>query len=169
MTAYFDALHKEVEAVPLGPSALEQLSAIEQRCVFDCTVAAMFPEMPAGIRAQIHRTVLTHGVDAVPVNAAGVDFADAAHLRWVGGDPDETDPKASMAAEIRSRKRVLNALIWDLHSAFHEAVHHPDWPYGDTPTSPLRVMYARGEAEREAMVMDGVAGTRSPHWRPEGG
>ncbi len=119
--------------------------------------------MPTAIREQIHKAVLTHGVDTVPVNAAGVDFADEAHLRWVGGDPDETDPRASMAAEIRSRKYVLNALIWDLHSAFHAAVHHPDWPYGDTPLNPLRAMYARGEEEREKMVAAGVAGTRNPH------
>ena len=132
MTSYFDTAHEEVRLGRTRPDygvMISRFEEVESRVVFDCTVAAMMPGFPADLREAIHRTVLEHGICTLPVNAPPADF--------------ETED---------DYKRRLDALLWDLHTIFHEVAHRGLDGFTDQPPTPMRRLYALGEEEREKLV-----------------
>lgn len=141
MTAYFDDCARQIHEASVKlrlPSenfaALEALRLIEEKMVFDVTVAAMLPGFPADCREMIHKVVLKHGVHTRPVNAPEADYEDD--------------------SQYVSRMRELEG---GLHSVFHEVAHALGGGW-DNPLVGIRRIYAQGDAEREKMVVPAV------HW-----
>jgi hypothetical protein len=144
MTTYFDTAHEDI-AKALNPRT--EVSAehptpqrpdhevaaafddIEGRVTFDCTVCAMWQGFPEDLRERVHRTILAHGVGSLPVNAPGKEIDT-----------------------IEEHRNHIDRLIFDLHTIWHDLLLRRLDSFSDDPRLPLRILYARGEGERECMV-----------------
>jgi len=139
MTTYFDDASNELREVLADVRAGSVVAwgafgKVEQRVVFDCTVAAMQPTFPADLRELTHRIVLKYGITMLPVNAPPADF--------------ETDDE---------HYRRLSDMLWDLHSLYHELAGRGIDGFNDSPMMPMRAMYSRGDEEREQLVVRAAA------------
>ena len=133
MTSYFDDASTQAFDISRGEEhkMADGFRFLEQRVVFDCTVAAMLPGFPEDLRKAIHETVLRFSTDMLPVTALPADFeTEAQHYR-----------------------RVC-ALISGFHDVFHEFARWAG-PGADSPTLGVRCIYTLGEEEREKMVEEG--------------
>lgn len=133
MTSYFDKAHTDLRAARRLDTweMLQAFDAIESLVVYDCTLAALTPGFPEDLRKNVHAVVLKYGVTTLPCNAPPADFETSDdHLRRLGD------------------------LVWHLHSVFHDVAHRGLDGFSDSPTFPLRRIYALGEEEREKMVAE---------------
>ena len=140
MTAYFDAIDKEIAEIAdqaMHPDTRKKCWAdIEEKLVWDATLAAESPGFPQDLRDKLHRLVLEHAVVARPVNdevnhalrAAFDTFDDAFDTRSTGPREfnDSTITRAQEEAYRRSdlERRViedqLKHLAFKLHTLFPE-------------------------------------------------
>jgi hypothetical protein len=76
VTTYFDKAHNELSlAANLNDwPRLKVLNPVEEKAVFDCTIAAMQSGFPEALRLKVHQVVLRHGVNMLPLNATPADF-----------------------------------------------------------------------------------------------
>lgn len=148
MTAYFDDKARELDSAHAfyqrrkasrRERFWQMMCRWEEALVFDVTVCAQMPGMRRALAERIHRAVIERGVECRPINAPALDLDGvAAH---------------------RHRLACLNS---ELHLIFHDVARWGDaqrrtdagatCPFSDDPRSPLRAMYASGEAAREALV-----------------
>lgn len=136
MTAYFDAAHEQVGNVKellqtdFG-SALHLLREIEHNVAFDCTVCTEMPGFPEDLAVNVRKAILKNGVESLPVNAPPKDF------ETVHGHIDS-----------------INALIFDLHTVFHDVANRGLYGFSDNPRLPVQALYTRGEERLEQMIAD---------------
>lgn len=136
MTAYFDTASRELSDAyavcrdkyegEYNTETIVAFERIEERIVFDCTVAAMLPGFPEQLRPHLHLAILKHAITMLPVTAPPADF--------------ET---------MEEHHRRLQDLQSDLHDVFHSVGHLGG---SDSPLTGIRKLYAQGEEEREQMV-----------------
>lgn len=126
MTAYFDTAHKELWDSLKDDNPVGGFDRIEHQVVFDCTVAAMLPDFPEDLKIRVHKAVLKHGVNMLPVNAPQADF-------------ETNDQHATR----------LSQLFEELHTIFHDVARRALPRFSDNPKMPVYTLYACGEEERE--------------------
>lgn len=147
MTAYFDETHERLRAVDLTDwRAVERLGEIEQKLVFDCTIAAMWEGFPPEVAKGIHTTIMLGAVQMQPRPLPEADIADF-----------ET---------IEEHVQRLHSLCWDLHTHFHNAALTEGYPYGDSPLNPTAALFGKGEEVRDHMAAE-RAGTTLEAWMRE--
>jgi hypothetical protein len=140
VTAYFDQKHSEARRVEeaiaacadVGPTwirAAKELEAIDRAVIWDVSICAEMPDFPADLREGIHKTILAKSVEGQPLNAKGLDFES-----------------------IADRVKLLQDLIWELHSMFHELANMRLEGFSDDPRAPLYALYASGEELREKLA-----------------
>jgi len=129
VTAYFDDTHERISSVGDGFECATELDAIEEKLVFDCTVCAMFSDVPNKIREEVHQIVLRRGNAMLPLNAPG-----------------------AVIETVQEHKQLLHDLCWDLHTTFHDLCKCGIDRLSDDPRMPLWCLYADGEGEREELV-----------------
>lgn len=131
MSSYFDDIDEQIRNTRGNPEASDLLRQIEEKLVFDVTVATELPGFPADLAVAVHEVVLRHGVYSLPAEAEPRDF--------------ETED---------DHRRFLFNLSGDLHSIFH-AVGHRCFPeLSDNPLTGLRKIFDRADLKRSAMVED---------------
>ncbi len=108
----------------------DELQALERKIVWDVTLAAESPGMPDHLRDAIHAVIIKHAVEDRPVN-------------------DQTHPTVQTEEDYLYE---MSRLGGELHSIFHVVAHEGGHGFSDSPISPLRVLYARGDERREGMV-----------------
>lgn len=139
MTYYFDKAGQDLTACGHD---FEKLRLWEQKLVEDVTIAAAWPDMPEDLTAAIHKAVLAHAMTAVPVNCKSPDFR-------------------SFHEAISS----LHTLCSDLHDIFHSLARRGLEGWNDSPLTPLRMLFARGEEVREQLVVG--TSREKPAWNGE--
>lgn len=138
MTSYFDGRHEELrkveEAIKARPEAVSEhaaaIEAIDAGVVWDVTLAAEMPVFPEDLRLRVHNVVLKYTAACQPVNSKNL--------------PDYES--------IEDYARDIHKMIWDLHTVFHDVASRKLQGFSDDPRAPLRVIYARGEEERERLA-----------------
>ena len=136
MTAYFDDAHTRLQGLLEadlrgGPTTYSAIEEWEQKLVFDVTVCAEWPGCPEDIRDCIHETVLRHGLNTQPICA----------------EVEQPNTEAAFADR-------LHKLVWDLHSVFHDLARRGVPGFSDSPTTPLRAIYAQGDARRTKVLCE---------------
>lgn len=156
MTAYFDERHAQVRTAAEEYAATSNWSVLSKRLdeidnaiVFDVTVCSEMPDFPDDLRTKIHEAVITHSFASLPVNCRG---------RGIDCEQEQIDG--------------VHKLIWELHTIFHHVAQRRLAGFTDSPTAPLRILYARGEERREAMVplerrIGDLASEPAPETAPE--
>lgn len=138
MTSYFDSRHEELrkveESIRTTPEAMREHAAaietIDSGVVWDVTLAAEMPGFPEDLRLQVHNIVLKYTAACQPINSKN--------------RPDYES--------IEDHTRSIHEMIWDLHTVFHGVAERKLQGFSDDPRAPLRVIYARGEEERERLA-----------------
>lgn len=129
MTQYFDDMACKIRD---AQATYDDLRPIEHEMVWDVTVGAMADtDMPEAIRKAMHQAVLDYGVQSLPVNAPEVDFE-----------------------HMETYKTRLHDMCECLHDIYHEYARTSAGVGGDNPKQPLYILYARGEEERENMIVE---------------
>lgn len=137
MTAYFDDVDTKIRELRshLRTSGnyfefTEGLNKIEEKVVFDCTLASSTSPFPSDLRLAIHRACLRHGVCTLPNCAVPADF--------------ETED---------DHARRISMLASDLHDIFHALAHRDIPGHTDSPLSCVQSewIYPR-EIERELLA-----------------
>lgn len=144
MTAYFDRAGVALREAVTGmqqTGATQPILDIEERVVRDVTVCVMMPGFPEDLARRVHLKILDRAIEARPVNR-------------------ENHPHAGAFESIYDAVEEINALIFDLHTIFHELAERRLEGFSDDPLCPFRVLYAKGEAVRESMDWPGA--TRNP-------
>lgn len=144
MTAYFDRAGVALREAVTGmqqTGATQPILDIEERVVRDVTVCVMMPGFPEDLATKVHLKILDRAIEARPVNR-------------------ENHPHAGAFESIYDAVEEINALIFDLHTIFHELAERRLEGFSDDPLCPFRVLYAKGEAVRESMDWPGA--TQNP-------
>lgn len=95
MTAYFDDFNNKLHDLgSLGPTPAtyfyDELNALEEQLVWDCTLASSASQFPPELRRAVHVAILKYAVRTMPPNAVQADFETVqehiARLRNLGSD-----------------------------------------------------------------------------------
>lgn len=128
MTYYFDDKHEKLTKIAdLGDH--KGVRDIDAEVVRDVSLACGFDGFPEDLEKRIHLIVLKYSVECQPVNSVGPDYETFdAHVKGI------------------------HAMIWDLHTVFHDLAMRRIESFGDDPRTPLHTLYAKVEERREALV-----------------
>lgn len=139
MTSYFDDVNTAIYNLRTDDNKYDTIKTIEEKLVGDCTVCAMMPGFPDDLRKRVHEVVLKHAVYCLPLNAPPKDFET-----W------------------EDHVRIMRELNSDLHTVFHDVARSRLDRFSDSPTMPLRCLYADGETEREQILIDNGTAVHCP-------
>ncbi len=139
MTTYFDDKRKQLSKIADFDYAA--LRKFDEGVVWDVTLAAESPGMPSDMRDAIHHIVLKRSLACQPFMPNGTFRA--------GPDPEY----------MSDHRRMLNDLVGDLHTIFHQIATLGLEGFSDSPIRPLRHLYDNGEDRRIELAV--VASTAS--------
>ena len=129
MTEYFDDVWRQLSRLDFEDSKIhDRLREIEFKLVSDVSICTQLPGFPEDLRAAIDIIITAGGVYTTP-DVRGFPQGDT--------------------EDLQDHRRKLIDLSGDLHTIFHEVEERQLDRFTDSPTCPVRCLFADAEERRE--------------------
>ena len=129
MTEYFDDVGRQLTSLDLKDNKVyDKLQQIEWKLVSDVSICSQLPGFPEDLRDAIDLTIMERGIYSTP--------------------PVRGFPQGD-AEDLEDHRRKLFDLGGDLHTLFHDVASRGLDRFSDSPTCPVRCLFADAEERRE--------------------